>query len=316
MIFSFFLFVKPFDINCEIDCYYLNQNQYIQPNGLCCFISNCFFSSLRSSECSVIYYSNSNGEILLIYNIIFNCSSGNNKGQVHLISLINKIQKCCFSYCYSPLYYQSLFCSSSNGLSELIDSTISFCAPSDKSSGLITCRFMYGDHYFIQNNISNNYVTYYSLPESDYSKRLFLSFNNFFKGIGKGMGFYSYQATDIQYFNNTNVINITSTDTYGIIGVYSINLLIDNCIFHSNQNILFFRYLNSGSFSIKNSFINHDINLIGLYNNIYNNTNFKINTFYFQFYSTFHCLNNFIFSKNGMNYKYKIFFCLLIGFII
>ena len=251
--FNLFLNESPFII-------YNISTQIINMDYENLFINFCSFYNLLNSS---IYLLNSNIINLLIENCLFySCSNYGDGGAIYINSNTNIIlNKICSYNCFSTLetiYSYGQFCFSSSKTNKnhnFYFCSIIKCSSNAGNSRTTTLRASGGNQIIKNINFSLNNVLYISAIQSIDSNSFYglhctLSNNN--ASFGQSLNFHNGINRTLIKFNL--ISNISPYQ--GVVYMYLNSvLIISDCIFIDNKNILFFN--EQSILTIKNSFILH-----------------------------------------------------------
>jgi len=246
-------------------------------------ISDCSFSRslVFSGSGGVIYVNGGSLSMNVTYSMFNDCSCSVQGGAIYFISA-NCIGKClCAFKCSAHTYQFAIFGASNSNSEDLLSVTV--CS-SSSNNGYESFRVYTGTQTIKNVNSSQNKVIWVSsMVFSDGSSSL-ISQSSFVNNSSNSC-YCIYSSGISGVIQYINLIYNNSPLSYGVITVWSGSAEYLYSIFYNNSNSLF--YINSGSISVKNSFIYH----LGSFGSAStsNNSIFFTETYSHSFYSSYHC---------------------------
>jgi len=243
-------------------------------------ISNCFFSrSLQYSGDGGIIYVNSGSYSLFVSDSAFHyCYCTANGGAIYFSSLKSSLTMICAHMCYAVSSNFARIQASSNNYIEYL--TMASCF--NTTVGEFVLLAFSGDQKLDRINSSMNFARMASgitIHAPDKFSSSFCSFSNnvVYSNICL------YLSCLIGTISFANIVSNNSPSGYGVVYVYGGSPTVNNSVFYSNQNNLF--YLQSGSFDLFNNYISHT----GYTSSHNNNCPTRTQTYQIQYYKTIYC---------------------------
>ena len=252
------------------------------------YISNCFFSRSITflGNGGVIYISGVTLFLDASYSMFYNCSAKIG-GAIYLSAFNSSLRKICANRCSCGVnsggHFSKITASMFNHVEFL---SVLYCSHSP-SSGSYSTSLTTGDQSVDNTNSSTNngyQVSGISIESPSSFTSSFCTFSN--NKVSNSMCIYFYFNSGTMQFSN---IIQNESPSYGILFVNGGSPKMSKCIFHNNQNTLF--YVNSGSLEVLHSFIGHSgkfsskVSIITLTNNSFTSTI----TYQIQFFNSLYC---------------------------
>jgi len=267
----------------------LDQGRSYSENNI--NISHCFFSrsATYSGNGGVVCVSGGSFSMNVDFSMFYNCICSIDGGAIYFSSLVSYLRMICANQCScgaSKSYHFAYLVSSQVNQVEYL--SISNC--SHTTSGFYSIWIQSGDQRVDNTNSSLNNANQVSGIISYTPSSLISSFCTFSSNkVSFGIIIYFFSDTGIVTMINANIID-NNSPSRGVVHAYgSGSRKMMYCIFHSNQNNLF--YVHSGSLEVSHSFIDHSssfstLTAVSTANN--NSVTYRM-TYQLHFFNSLHC---------------------------
>ena len=256
-------------------------------------IALCFFSRYLSYHGygGVIYLTASSCSMNINYSMFFNCVCSSWGGAICFYSTKSFLRMICANRCScgtSSSGHFAYLCASPVNQVEYL--SVSNC--SHTSSGYNPIRLFTGNQRVDNTNSSMNNAIQYSGIFIDSTSSFTSSHCTFSNNkVSDSRCIYFYSDSGTLSMSYANIVHNNNPSDYGVICVEGAGTKkMIYCIFHNNQNYLF--YVDSGSLEVSHSFIDHSVSSFSRSTSVSttNNNSFANRiTYQFQFFKSHYC---------------------------